>query len=116
MPESKSGALPLGYAPSRRLGAVWRPDHSGGRSADQRCEAAALRGKRRDGAVAAQTKVLGRQASTRRRHDAGAVAVSNRDSVGLRQPVHPIEDFSCELAIRQHWTAALAARPPEALV
>src|SRR5262249_50552925 len=30
MPESKSGALPLGYAPSRRKSAARRPDHSGG--------------------------------------------------------------------------------------
>src|SRR5262245_26629279 len=58
MPESKSGALPLGYAPSRSR-PVGRADHSGAARADQ-CA------RRRLG----------------RRHDAGAVAVLHAHAIG----------------------------------
>src|SRR5262245_40461119 len=92
MPESKSGALPLGYAPSRSR-PVGRADHSGAAPADQ-CARDRLGW----------------------RHDAGAVAVLHAHAIGPRQPVDPLDDLGAKLAACQHRAAALAARAPEALI
>src|SRR5215510_4255696 len=97
MPESKSGALPLGYAPSWSR-PVGRADHSGAAPADQ-CAASAQ-------------EIVG----LARRHDAGAAAILHAHAKGPRQPIDALDDLRPQLAICQHRAAALATRAGEALV
>src|ERR1051325_7763817 len=99
MAESKSAALPLGYAPIRN-----RP--LGGRTI------AAPRGTINAGDQCAAW--LGRW--LRRRHDPDAIAVFHAHPIGSRQPVDPLDDGGGEFSRRQHRPSALAAWAPEALV
>src|SRR6185369_240561 len=101
MAESKSAALPLGYAPIPES-AIRRPDHSGAGAANQ--------------CVASRPTAALQGGVSRRRHDPDAIAILHAHAIGPRQPFDPLDDGGGKLPRRQHRAAALAAWAAEALV
>src|SRR3954471_18658176 len=91
MAESKSAALPLGYAPI--------PDSTlGGRT------------------IAASRGTINEAGAGLEDHEPDAFAVLHAHAIGPRQAVDPLDDGAGELSRRQHRAAALAAWAAEALV